>query len=254
MSSLLNSTSTVGFVLVFVVVAVVLSVFGLLVAEVAMPGLKTGTFNAGATAVKLAFGRLFGLILALTIAGLVANSFVANSAVADESTALAQLTRASQTLKLTDRTRMKAAIGQYVHAVAEDEFLTMKEGQASPLAAAALANLYSVASQSSASSRALSRVDTLTALRRKRLALSDHSVAGLLQFMLVIGAVIFLVLVYPPSIDKRTTRMLTVGGMAAFLALVLATGVVLEYPFAGPQSVSNHPYMENALATYWPAI
>jgi hypothetical protein len=254
MHSLVNSVSTVELVLLFVVAGVALSVGGILLAEWALPNLRTGTFAAGANNIRLAFRGLFGLILALTVAGLVANGFVANNAVSDEATTLAQLTRASQTLNVTDRRRMKAAIGQYVHAVAEDEFATMRDGQASPLAAAALASLYSVGSQSAGARSALSKIDQLTALRRKRLAISDHSLSPLFQFMLVIGVIFYIVMVYPPAIEKRLTRLASVGAMAAFLSLVLVIAAVLDAPFAGELATSNQPYKEAALATFWPAI
>lgn len=261
MRSLLNDLSTVEIVLLFVVGAAVLAVAGVIGAETAFPRLREGTFEEGSTAIKSTFTLLFGLILALTISGLSSNASTANSAVSDESTALGQLTRAAQGIHLEERVRLKAAIAQYVHAVAEDEFATMRDGQASPLAAAALANLYGVyqaykprPSESSSYSSSLGKLDTLTAIRRKRLQLAGQSLSSLLRIMLVLGTILFVILAYPAKIKQRGTRIAVVGAITAFVTFVFVLTIVLDYPFSGDLSTSNQPYKDALLAQYWPAI
>jgi hypothetical protein len=142
---LLNSFSTLQIALMFVVGAAVLSLAAVWIAETLHGGdLGEGTFDEASSAVLATFTLLFGLLLALTIAGLTSRDSSARSAVQREATALPQLTRTSQPFKPATRVRFKAAIAQYDHAVVEDEFVTMKSGHQSALVAGALQNLYAV--------------------------------------------------------------------------------------------------------------
>jgi hypothetical protein len=261
MRSLLNSMSTVEIVLIFVIGAAIVAVAGVLMVERFYPGFRDGTFDEGSKAIETTFTLLFGLILALTIAGLALNSDTANSAVSEEATAMAQLTRVSQGFNREARARLKGAVEQYVHAVAEDEFATMKDGRQSPLAASALANLYAVyqaydprPGEAKDYETSLEKVDALVGLRRERVQLSQQSLSPLLRIMLLIGTFVFVILSYPAKIQNRITRTTVVGAIAAFVTFVFVLTIVLDYPFSGDQSTSNRPYKEAALAQYWPAI
>lgn len=257
---LVANVSTLGIVLMFVGGAVLLTVGGFLTAEAVFPSLRYSSFNEATTEVKAAFTLVFGLILALTIADLSSSTSDANATISTESTTLAQLTRTSQAFSPEARATLKASISQYVHAVAEDEFTTMENGKPSPLAAAALANLYGVyqsytpaPNESSAYSTSLSKIDQLTASRRERLQQSTESLSPLLRTMLFLGTIAFIVLNYPVGIKRRGVRLGVVGAVAGFVAFVFALTILLDFPFVGEISVSNASYKEAALAQYWPA-
>jgi hypothetical protein len=259
--SLLNNLSTFEIVVVFVLGAAALAVAGVIAVERWYPGFREGSFDEGSKAIETTFTLLFGLILALTIAGLALNSDTANSAVSDEATAMAQLTRVGQGFNRQRRIPLKAAIEQYVHAVAEDEFATMKSGRQSPLAATALANLYAVyqnynpgPGETKDYETSLAKIDELVALRRQRLQLSQQSLSPLLRIMLLIGTVVFVILSYPAKISNRVTRTTVVAAIAAFVTFVFVLTIVLDFPFSGDQSTSSKPYKEAVLAQYWPAI
>jgi hypothetical protein len=248
-------------VLVFVLGAGALAVTGVLLVERFYPGFREGSFDEGSKAIETTFTLLFGLILALTIAGLALNSDTANSSVTAEATAMAQLTRISQGFNRRSRVPLKASIDQYVHAVATDEFATMKRGRQSPLAATALANLFAVyqsynpkPSETKDYETSLEKIDALVGIRRERLQLSQQSLSPLLRIMLLIGTFVFVILSYPAKIQHRVTRTTVVGAIAAFVSFVFVLTIVLDFPFSGDQSTSNQPYKEAALAQYWPAI
>lgn len=84
------------------------------------PGLRESNLRDVSGEIGAAFSLLFGLILALTIADISANSTTAATTVSDEATILAQLTRSAQDSSPVSRGVLKAAVGRYVHAVAED--------------------------------------------------------------------------------------------------------------------------------------
>lgn len=260
--SLLNSLSTVEIVLLFVGGAALLAVAGVIVVELVFPGLRESPFEEGSAAIKATFTLLFGLILALTISNLSSNSSNANTVVSNESTALTQMSRNSQDLHLGERLRVRAAIDQYLHAVAEDEFATMRaSGTQSPLAAAALANLYGVyqaytpkPTEAAAYSASVSELSGLSGYRRTRLQDASQSLSPLLRVMLILGTVLFIVLSYPARIKHKGTRIAVVGGIAAFVTFVFVLTIVLDYPFSGQVATSNAPYKDGVLAQFWPAI
>lgn len=262
MRSLLNDLSTAALVLLFVLGAAVLSAGAVVLVERSFPRLRHGAFDEGSSAIKATFTLLFGLILALTISGLSSNGANADTAVSNESTALAQLTRNSQAFALAERLQLRAAITQYVHAVAEDEFATMKtNGGQSPLAAAALANIYRVyqmytplPTEAESYKNSVAEINGLTQYRRTRLQIAGQSLEPLLRVMLILGTILFIVLSYPAKIKHRGTRVAVVAGIAAFVTFVFVLTIVLDYPFSGQVTTSNLPYKDGALAQFWPAI
>lgn len=258
---LVMNVSTFGIVVLFIGSAVVLTVAGFLIVEALHPGFREGSFKPAAASLRAGFTLLFVLILALTVGGLSSNGPTANGKISDEATALAQITRSSQTFSPEARPALKAAISQYVHAVAEDEFATMTQGESSPVAAAALANLYGVyqgytpkANETAAYSSSLSKIDQLTAIRRERLQLSAENLSPLLRVVLLIGSILFVVLAYPTDIKQRGVRLAVVGTIAGFVAFVFALTILLDFPFVGESAVSNQPYKEAALSQYWPSL
>src|SRR4051812_22897183 len=82
-------------------------------------------YSAATGSVRDAFGILFGLVLALSIGSVATRNREALTATASEATAIAQLTRGVRSFPVEDRTILRAAINEYVHAVTDDEFATM---------------------------------------------------------------------------------------------------------------------------------
>jgi hypothetical protein len=255
------NVSTFGVVVIFIGGAVVLTVAGFLIVETLHPGFREGSFKPAAASLRGGFTLMFVLILALTIGSLASNGPSANGKVSDEATALAQMTRTAQTFSPETRLVLKAAISEYVHAVAEDEFATMTQGESSPVAAAALANLYGVyqgytpkSNETSAYSSSLSKIDQLTGIRRERLQLSAQGLPTVLRVVLLIGSILFIILAYPTDIKQRGVRLAVVGSLAGFVAFVFALTILLDFPFVGQDATSNQPYKEAALSQYWPSL
>ena len=133
---LLNHFSTVGLILLIVGGTTALAVAGCLIVQRACPNLGESELEKGAEAMCGAFTVLFGLILGLSIAGVSARFSEAQSAVASEASVLAQLVRANRALPPDEQSAINPAIAQYDHAVVDDEWVTMRNGQESPRAAA----------------------------------------------------------------------------------------------------------------------
>jgi hypothetical protein len=105
-------------------------------------------------------------------------------------------------------------------------------GGASPRVDAALDNLYAIyqgyttrpAPTASLANAALPKVDQLVASRRARIDQSQTELPGLLRLLLIGGVVLFIVLSYPGSMEALHVRLLTVGGIAAFLSFAFTRG------------------------------
>lgn len=162
---------------------------------------------------------------------------------------------------------LRSAINEYMHAVVDDEFATMRRGRSSPRAATALDDLYATyqtiqtrprlrtpnpgRSESAVATAQLSKLDDVTQRRRARLGLLASGLPALLLGFLAVGFVLFVALLYPAGIASGTTRTLISGATAAVIAFAIVLTVVLNYPFSGALRTSTANYKVGALAQFW---
>jgi hypothetical protein len=253
---LLNHLSTEALVLVIVGVPTLAAVIAVVCIDKVFPRLRDLEID---DTVRDVVGLLFGLLLALVIASIVTKQDDAESATAAESTAMAQLARATRAFPIDLQIRFEQAIGQYVHAVVRDEWPAMRTGAPSPRASAALETIYGTfqgfrpAGEPDVSvyRQALVQLDEVTANRRERLDLSSQSLPGLLRFLLIFGAISFIILSYPAAIDDRRKKMAITGAITAFICFAYLLTIVLDHPFSGEISVDNSSFTEGDLAMYW---
>jgi hypothetical protein len=256
---LLDHLSTIQLIGLVVGGTTALAVGTCLVVQRLFPHLHASDFDQATSAMRGGFTLLFGLILGLSISNVSAKLSSAQANVTTESTALAQLTLASRAIAPGERATVNGAIGWYDHAVAEDEWLTMQQGKESPLASAALANLYGVyqgytpgpGPETAAYNASLSRLDQVTTARRDRLQKDAAGLPAMLRVLLAVGVVMFNCVWYPATITGRTTQLVVVACVAAFSSFAYLLTILLDYPFAGDLGVSSHPYMVGVLAPFW---
>ena len=253
---LLNHVSTGVLVLLVVGVPTLVAVLAVLVVSKTLPRLRDVEPD---DTVRDVVGLVFGLLLALVIASIVTKHDDADSAAAAESTAVAQLARASRALPIDVQIKLETAIGQYVHTVVEDEWPAMRTGDSSVRASAALETVYGVlqgfrpAGEPGVSvfRQALVQLDQVTASRRERLDLSSQSLPALLRLLLIFGATSFVVLSYPAAVKNHRTRMAITGAITAFVSFAYLLTIVFDHPFAGAIGVANGSFKEGDLAIYW---
>jgi hypothetical protein len=256
--SILNSLSTAEIVAFAIGGMVLLTVAGVLLARRFCPRLAESHFEPIADSLRVVYELIFALILAFVIAAVLDEMGDAESAVASEATTVSELVRANDTFPEGVRGRLDDAVQLYVRAVANDEWKTMKDGEASPRAAAELDGMYAEyrfvkpggAAQSEAYSQAIDNLHELASERRERLDIAAADLPTMLRVLVLVGVVLLLVLEYRPQLPLAA-GLVFMGTLATVVTGAFLLTVVLNYPFAGDVAVSNAPLKEGSLARFW---
>jgi hypothetical protein len=255
--SILNSLSTIQIVVLFIGGMVLLTVAAVLLARRLFPGLA-GEFERVADSLRVVYELIFALILAFVIAAVLDEMGDAESAVASEATTIGALVRVNDALPARMGRQLDAAVDLYVHAVANDEWETMKDGESSPRATAALEGMHAEYNriepvgdaQGELYSRALDDLSEVSSARRERLDIAAADLPTMLRVLVLVGLVLLLVLEYRPHL-ARLAGVVFMGTLAMVVTGAFLLTVVLDYPFAGDVSVSNAPLKEGNLARFW---
>jgi hypothetical protein len=257
---LLNYFSTVGLVLLIVGGTTALAIVVTIVVHKLFPNLADSRFEE-LTGIMRAdvFALLYTIVLALVISDLSGNLEKASSKVSSEASALSVLTRGVSAFPSEPRKSINSAVNEYSHAVVEDEWPGLRWGEQSPRASAALEDLYATVrtfephtpTEQAFYTSAVDNLREITFSRRERIQQSQEGLSPLLRFLLIIGAIVFIVLAYPASVRKLGTRIAIVGAVSAFVSFAYLLTMVLDYPFAGDVSVDTSPYKTGALGKFW---
>jgi hypothetical protein len=255
---LLSHLSTLQLVLLLVGGPTLLAVGACLAVQRAFPDLHELEFDKGSEALRGGFTVLFGLVLGLVIAGVSAQLAAARATVSLEATTLAEMVHASRGMAPGNQAAIDAALAEYVHAVADDEWVTMRQGRESLRAAAAFEQLYAtytVYAPPPDPFGSMSKLDQLTQARRTRLqqASLGSSLPFLLRILLSVGVVVFIAAWYPVNVSNKRTQVVVVASVAAFISFAYLLTIVLDFPFSGDISVGNEPFKEGVLASLWPS-
>ncbi|MFL5926517.1 MAG: hypothetical protein ACJ77E_06230 [Gaiellaceae bacterium] len=254
----LNTFSTAELVVFGVGGAVVLTIVCVLLLRRRFPRLADSEFEPVADSLRVVYELIFALILAFVIASVLDEMGNAEAAVASEATTISELVRANDALPPRVGGPLDTAVDKYVHAVANDEWKTMKDGGESAQANAELEGMYAEydqvkpkgAAQTAVYAQALDDLHDVTSKRRERLNIAASDQPTMLRVLVVVGLVLLLVLEYRPHL-KPVAGLVFMGTLAAVVTSAFLLTVLLDYPFAGQVAVSNEPFKEDNLARFW---
>jgi hypothetical protein len=255
---ILNSFSTVQLVVLGVGGMVLLTVVCVLVARRSFPRLADSEFEPVAESLRVVYELIFALILAFVIASVLDEMGNAESAVASEATTISELVRVNDALPRPVGGPLDTAVSRYVHAVANNEWKTMKHGEESAQASAELEGMYAEydrvrpkgAAQTEVYAQALNDLHEVSTKRRERLDIASSDQPTLLRVLVAVGLVLLLVLEYRPHL-KPVAGLVFMGTLAAVVTSAFLLTVILDYPFAGEVSVSNAPFKQDNLSRFW---
>jgi hypothetical protein len=256
--SILNSLSTGQIIVISLAGMVLITVVGVLLARRLFPARAGTQFETVADSLRVVYELIFALILAFVIAAVLDEMSNAESVVASEATTIGELVRANDALPLDIRRHLDDSVDVYVKAVANHEWETMKEGEPSPQATAALESMHAEyqevepkgAAQTETYSQALDNLRDLGSVRRERLNIAAADLPTMLRVLVLVGVFLLLVLEYRPELS-RIGGLVFMGTLAMVVTSAFLLTVVLNYPFAGQVSVSNAPLKEDNLARFW---
>ena len=260
MRGLLNSFTTFTIILMFVGGFVAVALIGVFLARILIPNLADGPWDDVVDGLRVVYELVFSLILAFVIGSVLGNFAAADATVAAEAGTLSHISRANQALPVEQAAKLNEGLSQYVHAVVETEFETMKKGEASPRASAALETMYSLyqtyspppadGPEAEFYSQAVDQLREAGAARRDRLALSAAELPSLLRIVLPVGVLFLLVLEYRPKLPLRS-QLVHIGLLTMVVSFCYLLTIVLDYPFAGDVSVGTDPYKSGSLAEFF---
>ncbi|MEY2441301.1 MAG: hypothetical protein QOJ46_727 [bacterium] len=251
----LNALSTFEIIVIFVGGSLVLAIATAAAIRKFVPDIGERQFEELASGLRIVYELLFALILAFVIASVLDKFNNAEGTVDAEATALAVMLRDNRAFPTEREARINAGIDAYVDALINDEWETMRHGEGSREAGAALDTMYALYEDYRPApgvaekfyDQALAHLDTVAASRRERLSISAASLPTILLLMLPIGAMLLVVLEYRPKLAP-----LSQAGFMGTLALVLSATylltILLDYPFSGDVSVGNAPLKTGTLA------
>ncbi|GAA2803235.1 hypothetical protein GCM10010441_29930 [Kitasatospora paracochleata] len=258
---LLNNFSTLALAVVVVGGVIVLAVTGSAVTRRRYPATAQGAHNDMVGVVLGMFGAIYGVILAFVIVNLWTQLQSAETVVATEASAAAQIVRDADAFPPEHREPIDAAVGAYVHAVVEQQWPLMQAGSgdyartAPKLEAVYQAmRAYTPESQTEQTfyQQAVGSLDQVVAQRRARITQSHQQLPVLLQVLVYGGAVVILPLTFLYGIHSRRIQLLFVGSVAGLIGFSLLLVLVLDRPFAGELCVSPQPFKDGALVRFWP--
>ena len=202
---------------------------------------------------------IYGIVVAFVIVVLWEDFRSAQQIVSAEANALGQIVQDSNAFGAADRELLTDSVTGYVHAVVEEEWETMSTGRESPKAAAALDGLYKamreVEPETAAASafhlEATSNVSEVDTSRRERIRLSQRGLPGVLQLLIVGGAILIVGFTYLFDIESLAAHVTMTTGVALLLGFSLLLSLLLQGPFSGDISVKSSVFREGPLAFSW---
>ncbi|WP_406191384.1 MULTISPECIES: hypothetical protein [unclassified Streptomyces] len=259
---LLDHLSTAVLAVLVVGGIVVLSLLGDKLCRRWFPSTSGGAHNEMVALLLSVFGAIYGVILAFVIVNLWTQMQDAETVVAGEATAVAQIVRDAQALPPGPRDRINTAVGRYVHTVVEKQWPVMREGHAGhDHTASEVDGIYeALRSFAPTDSRqqiflehAVNSLDNVVDHRRDRIAASGQDLPALLQTLVFGGALVILPLTFMYGREDRRLETIFVGSVSALLSLSVLLVLVLDLPFSGDLSVSPAVFKEGILAQFWTA-
>lgn len=227
-------------------------------ARTSATGADYDTCRSFATTTFGVVAALFGLLLAFVIIIAYENFLDADANVSEEAGALAAIVRNSDSLPGGERIRV--AVGDYAREVVSQEWPEMREGNDSPRAHDAVADIYAAFRTVKPGSPQATAIyeDSITQLsaaldsRRDRLEAAEGGLptemAALILFSTVV-IVAYAVLVGSPNYWFHALGPAAIA-VVAFSLVVLAD---LSYPFSGDVSVSPEDFKTGTLQRFFPS-
>ena len=233
--------------------------FGLLLFRRYASQLVDAADNDVAGVIVSILAGIYGIVIAFVIVILWEDYRSTQEVVETEASAVSRILQDTEAFAMPHRQAMTDAVDQYLHAVVQDEWNTMTHGEESPLAQAALDELYRVlreyqpdgVTEAAFYEEAASSLEQVDTNRRERIRASQRGLPGVLQVLILGGAALIILFTYFFGVESMVVHLLMTAGVALLLGFSLLLSLLLQSPFSGDISVDNSAFRDGVLAQLW---
>jgi hypothetical protein len=200
----------------------------------------------------------YGFILGFIIINLWQSLLRANTLVAVEGAQLSLMVFDCFALPADIQNKLLNAIGQYIKYVVQDEWETMRWGNASSLAENAMANIFHLVQSYSPQSEIeksfyhelISHLRGAFENRHLRLQGMNSILIPPLRFILILGVILISFFVSLLEIKNKLLHWAILMVVSFVIAFNISLALMIDYPFSGEISVSTKPFEEGVLARF----
>jgi hypothetical protein len=255
---LLNTIPSWAIVILVVGGLMAIAAVGLVVVRRRWPQFVDGEHNDVAGILLGVVGATYGIMLAFVIVAVYEDFSDAQSTVHSEATALAELYRDTRGMDIADP--MNGAIGGYVRAVVDEDWPMMADGRLSDRGWAGVDAMFAVLqgfepatqSQDAFLGAAIDDLNQVVEGRRARLFHAQEALPGMLQALMIGGAVLLIAFTWLFGMRLFRTQVLMVVGVAGLIGFSVVLAMMIDHPFSGDLSVSSDPFTEGILGNLSP--
>jgi hypothetical protein len=235
---------------IFVCSTMIVSVLGLLIVRRFVNVTWLKEHHEVASYFFLMIGTLYAVLIAFAIFVVWTQFQDAGANLEHEVNAVADLSRMAAGLPEPQRSNVREALLNYIHAVLDDEFPAMAAGQDSPRTWAAVQRLMDTfvtspvtdAKSQVYTAESLRHLNDLSNYRRIRLFTSRGTVPQLLWYLLFLGGIVLIMFTYFFGHESVAWQGAMTAALAGTLAFSLYLIVAFNGPFDGTTRVNPTPY------------
>lgn len=203
-------------------------------------------------------GSGYGILLGFIVVALWGDFLHARQSTEIEAGSLVAVIRNSAVFPEPIQKNIINAVGSYVKAVTQDEWIAMRTGQNSVKAFNALNTLFSTLQAYSPQpgketifyTEVLQQLNASATARHERLGTINSILPAALRLALILGGILLVFLTSILESRYNPARTILTLSLAGLIGFNLALAISFDYPFSGDISVSNAPFHQDLLAQF----
>lgn len=243
-------TFLIGF---FIVAFYVFStIMGLIIIRKFYPYKRCKDHNDIAGFIFATLGVIYAVILAFTVVVTWEQFERANDVTDKEAECLSSLYRDTVAFPAEFRTEMKNEINDYVNAIINEEWQTMRRGSESPTVARIQNKLFesyskfqpATETQKVFFAESVSKLNEASELRRQRLLYAGTGIHPILYIVLFAGGLITIAYTMLFGTENFTEHLIMTSCLAVMIAFTMFTIIALDYPFTGKYSIAPDVFIK----------
>jgi Protein of unknown function (DUF4239) len=242
-------TVLLGFSIFFVYVF--LSIAGLIIVRKYYPYYRCKRHNDIAGFIFATLGVIYAVLLAFTVMVTWEDFDKADEVVNREANYIASLHQDAEVLPEQIRVHVKENLGLYVKAIIRDEWQKMDNGERSLEVERIQEKLWSYymnfqpknETQKIFLNESVKKMNAAGEMRRHRLHYAVSGLHPVLYFILFFGSIITIAFTMLFGTENTVEQLIMTSCLAAMIALILYTIIVLDYPFTGTYGIKPNAFI-----------